>query len=203
MSDSIIISDISNGIKYIHVSRKPSIHHCPFDDHKMQSKGIYKHEIIHPILQDTTNIHIIVHQRKWKFPHYRRCINESYPFFERFKQSSNITPLPVLNAMKDLNCTTAPVAEQFFISATQAHDIFTSYVDLPRLPLSVIVSTDEIHLDISHTEKYAFVIMNFMTGEIIDMSSLYSSLILLTYFLINFTSEVILTSLEISPLSLS
>ena len=64
--DSIIVSDISisNSIKYIHVSRKPSIHHCPLDSHKMQSKGIYKREIIHPILQDTTNIHIIVHPRK-------------------------------------------------------------------------------------------------------------------------------------------
>lgn len=169
--DSIIISDISivDGIKYIHISREPSVHHCPFDDHKMQSKGIYKREIIHPILQDSTNIHLIIHQRKWKCPYCKKCMNESFPFLERYKQSSNITPLLVLNAMKDLNRTTASIAQQFFISDTQAHDLFTAYVDLPRLPLTEIISIDEVYLDISHSEKYAFVIMDFVTGEIIDI----------------------------------
>lgn len=71
--------------------------------------------------------------------------------------------------MKDLNRTTTSVAEQFFISDTQAHDIFTAYVDLPRLLLSEITSIDEAHLDISHSEKYAFVIMNVITREIIDI----------------------------------
>ena len=169
--DSLLVSDISlvDGIKYIHVSRKPSVHYCPFDNRKMHSKGIYKREIIHPILQDSTNIHIIVHQRKWKCPHCKKCMNESFPFLERYKQSSNITPLLVLNAMKDLNRTTASIAEQFHISDTQAHDIFTAYVDLPRLPLPEIISIDEVYLNISHSEKYAFVIMDFVTGEIIDI----------------------------------
>ena len=71
--------------------------------------------------------------------------------------------------MKDLNRTTTSVAEQFFISDTQAHDIFTAYVDLPRLPLSEIIWINEANLDISHSEKYAFVIMNVITREIIDI----------------------------------
>lgn len=58
--DSIIVSDISisNGIKYIHVSRKSSFHHCPFDGHKMQSKGIYKREIIHPGIYTSSFIRV-------------------------------------------------------------------------------------------------------------------------------------------------
>ena len=42
-------------------------------------------------------------------------------------------------------------------------------MNLPRLPLPVYISVDEAYLDISNTEKYAFVIMDFFTGEIIDI----------------------------------
>lgn len=49
------------------------------------------------------------------------------------------------------------------------HDIFTAYVDLPRLLLLEIISIDEVHLNISNSVKYAFIIMNFVTCEIIDI----------------------------------
>lgn len=49
------------------------------------------------------------------------------------------------------------------------HDIFTAYVDLPRLLLPEIISIDEFHLNISNSVKYAFIIMNFVTCEIINL----------------------------------
>ena len=71
--------------------------------------------------------------------------------------------------MKDLNRSTASIARQFHISDTQVHDIFTSYVDLDRLPLPEYLSIDEVHLNINHKDKYALVLMDFITGEIVDI----------------------------------
>ena len=70
--------------------------------------------------------------------------------------------------MKDLNCSASSIARQFHISDTQVHDIFTSYVDLDRLPLPEYLSIDEVYLNINHKDKYTLVLMDFITGEIID-----------------------------------
>ena len=101
----------------------------------MHSKGIYKRKIKHPVLQDGTCIIFIVSQRKWKCTNCSTYVNEDFPFFQRYKQSSDITPLLVLEAMKDLDRSTASIARQFNLSDTQVHDLFTAYVDLPRLTL--------------------------------------------------------------------
>ena len=66
-------------------------------------------------------------------------MNESFPFVEKYKQSTSLIPLLVLEAMKDLNRSAVSVAKQFNISDTQVHDIFTAYVDLPRLLLPEIL----------------------------------------------------------------
>ena len=46
---------------------------------------------------------------------------------------------------------------------------YTRYVDLPRLPLPEYISIDEVYLNISNSQKYAFVIMDFSNGEIVDI----------------------------------
>ncbi|MFR3062715.1 MAG: transposase [Holdemanella porci] len=42
-------------------------------------------------------------------------------------------------------------------------------MDLPRLPLPEYMSIDEVYLNISNSQKYAFVIMDFSNGEIVDI----------------------------------
>lgn len=42
-------------------------------------------------------------------------------------------------------------------------------MDLPRLPLPEYISVDEVYLNISNKDMYAFVIMDFVSGEIIDI----------------------------------
>ena len=50
-----------------------------------------------------------------------------------------------------------------------AHDIFTAFVDLPRLELPEILFVDEVYLNINHKEKCTLASMDFKTGEIIDI----------------------------------
>jgi len=75
----------------------------------------------------------------------------------------------ILEAMKDLYRSTSSIARQFHLSDTEVHDIFTAYVDLPRLTLPEYLSVDEVYLDINSRSKYALVLMAFVTGEIVDI----------------------------------
>lgn len=164
--DDVIIND---KVKTIHLSINPVPTFCDVCGYRMHSKGVYKRNVNHQILQNSTHLNLIIHQRKWRCTNCLIFKNESFPFVEKRKQSTSLIPLLVLEAMKDLNRSAVSIAKQFNISDTQVHDIFTAYVDLPRLELPEILSVDEVYLNINHKDKYALVLMDFKTGEIVDI----------------------------------
>ncbi|MCF0106714.1 MAG: ISL3 family transposase [Holdemanella sp.] len=160
-----------DSIKYVHIERPPKPTYCPNCQARMHSKGIYVRTVNCPILQDTTRLILKVHERGWQCTN-KECnhyMNETYPFLLPGSQSTDLTFFYVCEAMKDLNRTTASVAKQFNMSDTQVHDIFSAHVDLEALPLPEIISVDEVYMNINNRRKYAFVIMDFVTGEIIDI----------------------------------
>lgn len=165
------ITDIQiiENVKYIHIRSIPRPCFCPVCSSRMHSNGLYPRKANHPILQDSFKLYLIVHQRQWICTSCGKSINESFPFLERYAHSTNMTFFYVLEAMKDLNRSTASIARQFNMSDTQVHDLFTAHVDLPALPLSEAISIDEVFLDINSKARYAFVIMDFISGEIIDI----------------------------------
>lgn len=159
----------NEGVKTVHISRPPSLTFCPDCGSIMHSRGIKVRTVNHPIYQDNTRLILKVHQRRWRCTGCQCEMNESYPFLQKFKHYSSITPLLILDAMKDLNRSAVSVAEQFNVSDSEVHDLFSQYVDLKRLPLPEYISVDEVYMDISDNELYAFVIMDFTTGEIVDI----------------------------------
>ena len=170
---TINIDDVSfneeKNEKIIHISRDPFPTYCNGCGFRMHSRGIKKRTVNHPVMQDGSRIKLIIRQRRWKCPNCSHEENESFPFIEPHKQSSSITPLLVLDAMKDINRTAVSVARQFNLSDSTVHDIFTKYVDLKRLSLPEYISIDEVYLNISNDMKYAFVIMDFSNGQIVDI----------------------------------
>lgn len=171
IDESIEIIDVETigSIKTIHFRKKLIPVYCPSCGTRMHSKGIYKRTVKHPIFQDSTLLNLIVHQRRWCCPDCNLSMNDDFLFLQPNKQSTNLTPIMVLNAMKDLNRTTRSIAEQFYLSDTQVHDIFTAYIDLPRLPLPEYISIDEVCLNISRMRNtlLSFLILSLVKSLIL------------------------------------
>ncbi len=137
----------------------------------MHSKGFYTRTINRPILQDGFQLKLILKQRKWKCtnPQCLLYFNVQFNFVEKYKQSSNITPYMILNEMKNIHLTSADVAKRYHISDTSVHYIFLQYLDIKRLPLPEILSVDEVFLNIDYKHKYALVLMDFKSGDVVDI----------------------------------
>ena len=163
--------EIIKETKIIHIQKKLVPEYCPICSTRMFSKGIYKRSVNHPILQDGYQLTLLISQRKWKCsnPLCKHIHNDEFSFIEKYKQSTNITPFLILSEMKDLSKTTTEVASRFNVSDTYVHYTFMQYIDLQRLPLPKYLSIDEVYLNIDDKNKYALVLMDFVTGEIIDI----------------------------------
>ncbi len=169
----IIITDISieGNTKKIYIEKVLKPEYCPSCSSRMHSKGKYHRVINHPILQDGYKMILIVSQRKWRCtnPLCNVYFNDQFNFISSYKQSSNIVPYMILNEMKNINITTSDVASRYNVSDTAVHYIFLQYLDIKRLPLPEILSIDEVHMDMDYRHKYVLILMDFKSGDIVDI----------------------------------
>lgn len=167
----VIKIEIIDHCKFIHIEKKLTAHFCPECSSRMYSKGIYIRNINHPIFQDGYTTTLVVHQRRWLCSN-NSCMhsfNDPFVFVEKYKQSSTLTPYLIIEALKDINTTAVQVAKRFNVSDTYVHYTFLKYVNLRRLPFSRIISVDEVFLKFNNQNRYALIIMDFMTSQIIDI----------------------------------
>lgn len=170
--DILITKIFTNGhIKEIHLEKSLKVEYCPACSSRMYSKGKYIRRINHPILQGGYQLILVVAQRKWRCtnPQCNLYFNDQFNFISKYKQSSNITPYMILNEMKNIHITTADVARKYNISDTAVHYIFLQYLNIQRLPLPEVLSVDEVFLDIDYKHRYALVLMDFKTLDIVDI----------------------------------
>lgn len=168
---SVELSEVTKTTKVLTLSKPPSPHFCPVCDFRMHSKGIRIRTLNHPVLQDGFKIILKVHQRRYQCtnPFCKHTITEEYRFIDKHKRNTNITDILILEAFRDHNLTASQIARRFNVSVTYAIDVFDRYVNMKRLPLSNIISIDEVHLSNLHKEKYALVIHDFITSSPIDI----------------------------------
>lgn len=170
---NVSVTDIitEGNVKTVVLESKPAHHYCPECGFRMYSKGIHKRIINHPMLQDVYSLRILLKQRRWKCtnPSCGFTINESFPFVNKYRRSTNATDMLIVEAFKDLSNTASDIAERFHVSDSHAIRTFDSYVKMDRLPLSDALCIDEVHIDMDRRCKYALVIQDFHTGDPIDL----------------------------------
>ena len=171
----IFISDISiSGTqKILTIETKPETHFCPVCGFKMHSRGLKTRTINHPILQDTYELVLKLKQRRWRCtnPQCSYTTNETFNFVNKRRRNTNATDMLIIKAFRDLSISASSVAAKFNVSDTYVLDTFDRYVKMDRLPLTDIISVDEVFLELDEHCKYALVIQDFHTGNPIDLLS--------------------------------
>lgn len=169
----IIISDITiqGATKTLTLETRPSPHYCPICGFKMHSRGVKQRTIKHPVLQDNYELILLLKQRRWRCTN-KDCsydISEAFKFVNKNRRTTNATDMLIVMAYRDLMETSASIADRFYVSDTYAHEVFERYVRMDRLPLTDVISVDEVHVELDDYCKYALVIQDFHTGEPIDL----------------------------------
>lgn len=171
--ENVFVSDvqIAFNTKYITVESRLTEHHCPQCGYRMHSKGIRHRTVRHPVLQDGYKIVIDLKERRWNCTNSdcKYYCTDNFKFVSKKKRTSNATDVMIVNAFRNLDVTAADVGRQFNVSDHHAIDIFSKYVDMKRLPLSEIISVDEVYLDMDGNCKYVLVLQDFISGEPIDL----------------------------------
>ena len=171
-ADLIVSSSTIEGLRKILTLEVPVIaHFCPCCGFKMHSRGIHVRTISHPILQDGYELILHLKQRRWRCTNAdcRYEANDQFRFVNKHRRRTNASDFLIISAFRDLNVSAADLARKFNTSDTHILDVFDRYVRLKRLPLTEIVSVDEVFIDMDDDCKYALVIQDFFTGDPIDI----------------------------------
>lgn len=154
----------------IEITLKVKPQYCPKCNHQTtRIKDYAKRKISHSILlnRDTT---IFYNRRRYFCKHCNASFIESNPF--TMKDQSKVSSYSIINILNDLkpyNSTFSSVARKYNISTTKVIEIFDSYVQIPRKPLSRCLNFDEFYFNRHSKYKYAFMIMDFEKKVILDI----------------------------------
>ena len=144
---------------------------CPLCGHKLNSKGRFERHPNHQILNDGYKLEVTAIGRRWKCsnPECSYSCYDQFNFIEKKKRITKIVDFQIIMTMKDIRLSCIQIAKMYSVSDTYVHQLFMRYVDLPRLKLTKFICIDEVYLNISPTCKYALVIMDFITSEVLDI----------------------------------
>ena len=173
--DDVIVTDIKvdneKRVKYIFMEKVQRPMFCPECGCRMHSKGKYVRSVNHPVLNDGYAVILKLSQRKYHCTQ-EECgiyINEEFSFVEPNKRTSDVTPILILNDLKDIKVTCAKVARMRNVSDTFVHEVVLRYLDFTRLELPEVLCIDEVFLNISNDARYCVILRDFTTGNIIDI----------------------------------
>lgn len=168
---SVIDVNIDGLIKTITLEKIPSEHFCPNCGCRLISKGKITRRPNNQVLQDGFTLKIIAIGRRWKCSNNlcNYMCSDKFAFVDKGKKNTKIVDLRILNDLKDLGLTCIHIAKKYNVSDTYVHNLLLSYVDPKRLKLPEILSVDEVYLNTGKDCKYAMVLMDFATGEIVDI----------------------------------
>lgn len=166
-----VVIDEENGVKTIKLEKKYSAMFCPECGERMYSKGLYTRSLNHPVLADGYKVIIKASRRKFRCtnPNCNNYLVENFSFAERNKRTTYVTPLLVLQDLKDITISCAYVSRRRNVSETYVHQIVMSYLKFDRLALPEILCIDEVYLDIERNARYCVVLRDFLTGDLIDI----------------------------------
>ena len=99
------------------------------------------------MLQDGYELILKLKQRRWRCVN-KSCsytVNASFNFVDKRKRrNTNATDMLIIHSFRDLSAPASGIAAKYKVSDTYVLDTFDRYVKMDRLPLSDIISVDEV-----------------------------------------------------------
>ena len=165
----VIDVSISETTKIITLEKILYDHHCPSCGCRMHSRGVKTRTVNHPVFQDGFKTILKLRQRRWRCTVCNLSLADDFKFVDKYSHSTNTTDLLILEDMRNLDLSVCHIADRFNVSDTYVHQVFDRYVDMKRLPLSDVICIDEVHTETVSYSKYSMIILDFITGQPIDM----------------------------------
>lgn len=142
---------------------------CPVCGKPGRVHGYTNKNLKHSIFANRS-CNLIFKQRRYKCLKCDLTFSESNPFANRNDKVTHETKINVLKDLKRANVTYNQVAQRYNITATEVQRIFDKYVNIAPHNMPTTLSIDEHYFPNSDNDGlFMFIMMNFETGEIIDI----------------------------------
>lgn len=142
---------------------------CPVCSTPSRIHGYYTRKLMHSTLSNRKCV-ICYSQRRYICPECGTTFSEANPFIDSSERITYETKINVLKDLKHPEATYATVAQHYNLTPTKVTRIFDKHVDIPRKPLTRVISIDEHYFPNSDREgKYCCLLMDFVTGVILDV----------------------------------
>ena len=142
---------------------------CPICGHSVTIHGYSQRKLIHSTLVNR-KCTIIYEQRRYYCKQCDFTFKEINPFINT---TENVTFETIVNVLKDLkfvNITYTLVSTRYNLSVTKVLRIFDKHVQIERKTLPEVLSIDEHYFpESSYDSLYCCLLMDFITGELIDV----------------------------------
>ncbi len=155
---------------------------CPCCNSNSNIHGYYKRNLTHSVFANR-KCTIIYMQRRFKCPECGFTFHEPNPFTYSNDGLTHITKINILKELKYPESTYTSAARRFNVSIPTVIRLFEKYVNIPRKKLPSILSLDEHYFPESDYDSlYCCLLMDFKTGEILDVLPDRKKNYLLSYF---------------------
>lgn len=116
---------------------------------------------------DTT---IVYRKRRYYCKQCKTYHYEYNPFIAQTKSRfTDLSTIRIMDSLREHSATFSMVARQFNTTPTKVINIFDKLGQMKKLPFTEIVSLDEFYWNRKSKNKYACAILDFKTGNIIDI----------------------------------
>ena len=142
---------------------------CPACNKPGKVHGYNTKKLTHSIFANRTCV-IFFKQRRYKCVDCDLTFSESNPFAKRNDKLTLETVVNILKDLKRVNVTYNQVASRYNVTATEVQRIFDKHINIKPHIMPEALSIDEHYFPNSDSDGlYMFIMMDFKTGEFIDI----------------------------------
>lgn len=152
----------------IFITLRKNTNCCIFcNSNKIIIKDYYPRTIKHSHFKNTKAI-LIIKQRRFKCKECKRTFNEEIPITTENKSLSVETVMSILYDIKKIKSFT-DIANEHNVSLTTVISLMNKHIITDRLPLPEVLSFDEFKNTTSGNGKYACLLVDFKTSQVVDV----------------------------------